>query len=190
MDTIEDNQDARLGERIRIERHARGWSLAELAARSGVSKAMIHKIERGDSSPTAALLMKLSGAFSLSMSRLIARAELAPSGLLLRETDQPRWRDPQSGYVRRQVSPISDMPVDLVRVELPAGATVSAPAASYAFIRQLIWVLQGQLVFCEGETRHVLDSGDCLELGPPQDCVFRNESDAPCTYAVVVLQTK
>ncbi|GLQ53425.1 hypothetical protein GCM10010862_06830 [Devosia nitrariae] len=89
--------------------------------------------------------------------------------------------------MRRHVSPRSDLPIDLVRVELPASAAIPMPAASYAFIRQLIWVLEGELVFVEGEVRHEMRTGDCLELGPPSDCAFRNESDQTCIYAVVVL---
>ncbi len=183
MDTL----DRRIGATVRAEREARRWSLTDLAERAAVSRAMIHKIERGDASPTATLLSRLSGAFGLSMSTLIARAE-TPAGRLLRRADQPVWVDPQSGYVRRHVSPRSELPVDLVRVELPSGAVVPMPAASYAFIRQLIWVLRGSLVFVEGPVRHALAQGDCLELGPPADCEFRNESDQPCIYAVVVLK--
>ena len=41
-------------------------------------------------------------------------------------------------------------------------------------------------MFEEGDTRHVLGPGDCLALGPPAPCAFRNETDAPCTYVVVV----
>jgi len=188
MSTIVNDLDARLGARIRLEREARGWSLTELAQRSGVSRAMINKIERGGSSPTASLLGRLSGALELTMSTLLARIELQP-GRLLRAGEQPRWVDPTTGYVRRHVSPASDLPLDLVQVELPAGASVPYPASSYAFIRQLIWVLEGTLVFVEGEVTHRLGAGDCLELGPPADCVFRNEGRAPCRYAVVVLRT-
>lgn len=183
MDTLE----GRIGARVRIERETRGWSLTDLAARSGVSRAMIHKIEAGESSPTATVLGKLSGAFSLSMSALIARAEMR-EGRLSRVGDQPVWRDPESGYLRRHVSPRSDLPIDLVRVELPAGAVIPMPAASYAFIRQMIWVLEGELVFVEGAVRHEMRTGDCLELGPPSDCAFRNESGRACVYAVLVLR--
>lgn len=147
---------------------------------------MINKIERGESSPTATVLARLSGAFGLSMSTLIARAEMQ-EGRLLRNGEQPVWIDPTSGYVRRHVSPRSNLPLDLVRVELPAGARVAMPASAYAFVRQLIWVLEGALVFIEGETRHAMEEGDCLELGPPSDCVFANESETSCHYAVVVL---
>ena len=148
---------------------------------------MIHKVERGESSPTATLLAKLSGAFSLSMSALLARAETR-EGRLLRFADQPVWVDPQSGYVRRHVSPVSDIPLDLVRVELPPGAEIPMPASAYMFLRQLIWVLAGALTFVEGGVRHDLRAGDCLELGPPSDCVFKNESSQPCAYAVVVFR--
>ncbi|WP_258057978.1 helix-turn-helix domain-containing protein, partial [Serratia marcescens] len=47
-----DNLNQLIGARIRIEREARHWSLSDLAERAGVSRAMVHKIERGESSPT------------------------------------------------------------------------------------------------------------------------------------------
>ena len=104
MNTITDTMNQRISARIRLERESRGWSLSELADRAGVSRAMIHKIERGDSSPTATLLARLSGAFGISMSTLIARAEMQ-EGKLLRLANQPVWRDPQTHYLRRHVSP-------------------------------------------------------------------------------------
>lgn len=188
VDTAVDSLSQRIGARVRIEREGRGWSLTDLAAHSGVSRAMVHKLERGESSPTATLLARLSGAFGLSMSQLIARAE-AKEGRLLRRADQPVWTDPQTRYVRTHVSPPSDLPLDLVQVVLPAGARVPMPAAAYTAKRQLIWVLAGSLVFMEGDTRHAMDAGDCLELGPPADCVFSNETAADCTYAVVLLRS-
>lgn len=176
----------RISARIRLERESRGWSLSELADRAGVSRAMIHKIERGDSSPTATLLARLSGAFGISMSTLIARAEMQ-EGKLLRLANQPVWRDPQTHYLRRHVSPRTDLPIDLVQVELPAGSDVPMPASSYALARQLIWLQSGELVFQEGDTRHEMYAGDCLELGPPNDCRFINETNETCIYLVVRL---
>jgi len=93
--------DAHLATRIRLEREQRGWSLADLAERSGVSRAMINKVERGESSPTAALLGRLSGALGLTMSTLLARAEAAGGGRLVRKADQPLWQDPATGYLCR-----------------------------------------------------------------------------------------
>jgi len=186
MNTIEDTLNQRISARIRIERESRGWSLSELAERAGVSRAMIHKIERGDSSPTATMLGRLSGAFGISMSTLIARAEMQ-EGKLLRFENQPVWHDPQTHYLRRHVSPRSDLPIDLVQVELPPGSDIPMPASSYALARQLIWLQQGELLFIEGDTHHAMRPGDCLELGPPNDCRFINETNKPCVYLVVRL---
>lgn len=185
-----DDLDQRLAARLRLERESRGWSLSELAARSGVSRAMINKVERGESSPTAALLGRLSGAFNLTLSALLTRTEGALGGRLMRAAEQPRWQDPATGYVRTQVAPApgSDLPVELTKVVLPAGASVSFPASSYSFIRQVVWLLHGRLTFIEGEIAHAMEPGDSLELGPPTDCTFRNESGEPCTYVVMVLR--
>lgn len=190
MSIIVDDLDARLGARIRIERESRGWSLTDLAQRSSVSRAMINKVERGEASPTASLLGRLAGAFGLTLSMLLVRTETDHIGRLVRANEQSRWTDPETGYIRRQIAPApgSDIPLDVVQVELPAGASVTFPARSYVSVRQLIWVLDGYLTFVEGEFIHTLHAGDCLELGSPTDCTFRNEQSIPCQYVVIVLR--
>jgi len=186
VSTLIDDITLKIAARIRGERTARRWSLDDLAERASVSKAMISKIERAEASPTAALLGRLSGAYGLTLSALLAEGE-AQRGPV-RAAGQPVWRDPATGYIRRQVSGSANMPLELIEVDLPAGATVSFPAASYAFISQVIWVLGGRLTFVEGEMTHDLGPGDSLELGPPADCTFRNDGAAACRYLVVVLR--
>ncbi|HEY3062015.1 MAG TPA: XRE family transcriptional regulator [Chloroflexota bacterium] len=183
-----DTSAARIAERLRLERETRGWTLADLAARSAVSKAMISKIERCEASPTATVLVRLASAFDLTLGRLIARAE-GDAERLVRAAEQALWRDPASGYLRRQIFEHSDHPIELVRVELPAGAQVGMPASSYARIRQVVWVLNGELIIDEGGLRHELSSGDCLGFGPPCDTTFVNQSNSTCAYIVVVTRS-
>ena len=170
-----------------MERTQRNWSLAELAERSGVSKAMISKIEREDVSPTAAILGRLSAAFEMTLAALLLRAE--GGDRLSRAADQPLWRDPATGYVRKQVFSRPDHPVELVEVELPPGQKVSFPAWSYAHIRQIVWVRRGRLTLSEGHDRHELKPGDCLGFGPPSPVTFANETDAPCSYVVALARS-
>lgn len=179
-----------LAARLRTEREARDWSLSDLATRSGVSRAMISKIERAEASPTAALLGRLSGAFGLTVSALLARAEGDASGAagrVMRAAVQPVWRDPATGYLRRALSP-PDADPELVHVEMPPNARVAYPASAYTHLRgQTIWVLGGELQFREGQVEHHLATGDCLALGPPLDCEFHNPSDTTsCTYLVAM----
>lgn len=188
MDDFVDDTGEQIARRIRLEREARGWSLADLAARSGVAKASISKIERGEMSPTAVLLVKLSSAFDLTLAGLLLRAEDS-GGRMSRADAQPLWTDPDTGYVRRQVFMRSNHPVEIVRVDMPAGQSVSLPASSYARIRQAVWVLDGEMVITEGGQRHELKSGDCLGFGPPADTVFANESSRACAYAVVLARS-
>ena len=182
----EDSLNIRIGQKVKEEREKRGWSLTELADNSGVSRAMIHKIERGESSPTAVLLARLSGSFDMTISQLLAQTEVQ-TGTLVRHENQPVWQDPETGYLRRHVSP-GEMPVDLVSVELPANTAVPMPAISYVSRRQLIWVIEGTLTFEAGSSTYEMAAGDCLELGDPADCVFRNKTTHGCRYAVIVLR--
>lgn len=184
---IMDDLTSRLAERVRLERETRGWSLSDLADKSGVSRAMISKIERAEASPTAILLGRLSGAFGLTLSNLLARAE-APAERVRRADEQPVWRDPETGFTRRAISPVGDAGLELVAAELPAGAAISYPASAYAFIRQQIWVQSGLLDFSEGTTTTRLGTGDCLELGPPSECSFSNPGPEPVRYLVVVVR--
>ena len=70
-------------------------------------------------------------------------------------------------YRRRIVSPSTGGPLEIVEVELPAGASVGFPAAAYTFRYHQILVLAGTLTLIEGDAEHTLGKGDCLELGTP-----------------------
>jgi transcriptional regulator with XRE-family HTH domain len=187
MSALLDDTAPRIAARLRLERESRGWSLADLAERSGVSKAMISKIEREEVSPTAVILVRLAGAFDLTLAGLLLRAE--GQGRLTRAAEQPVWRDPKTGYRRRQVFSRPDHPLEIIDVELPPRQQVVLPASSYAHIRQTVWVRTGNLVIIEAGERHELGAGDCLGFGPPSEVTFRNETSAPCAYVVVLARS-
>jgi transcriptional regulator with XRE-family HTH domain len=181
--------EAILANRLRVERESRGWTLADLAARSGVSRAMLSKIERREASPTAALLGRLSAAFGLTLSQLFAHAEGQSVGQVARADQQPVWRDPETGFLRRSLSPPGPVPLELVWGELPPGAEIAYPAASLAFIAdQQLVVISGALTIVLGDTAHVLGPGDCLRYGPPKDVTFRNHGAGRCRYVIAVLR--
>ncbi len=188
MDTIIDDVSARIARRLRLERDSRGWSLADVAERSGVSKATISKIERAEVSPTAVILVRLAAAFDLTLAGLMLRAE-GRGDRLTRAAEQPVWRDPETGYLRKQIFGRPDHPLEIITVELPPGKQVVLPASSYAHIRQAVWVQAGSLVIIEAGERHALGGGDCLGFGSPSEVTFANETAAPCVYVVVLARS-
>jgi transcriptional regulator with XRE-family HTH domain len=188
MVTRVDETGARIARRLRLEREVRGWSLADLAERAGVARATISKIERGEMSPTAVSLVRLAGAFELTLAGLLLRAE-GEGRRLSRAADQPVWRDPDTGYLRKQVFGRPDHPLEVAQIELPAGRRVLFPASSYAHIRQIVWVQAGELVVLEAGQRQVLGAGDCLGFGPPSEVTLANETAAACTYVVMLARS-
>ena len=67
--------ERRIAQRLASLRTERGWSLEELAKRTGISRPTLSRIERSELSPTAAMLGSLCAAFGWTLSRLMAEAE-------------------------------------------------------------------------------------------------------------------
>ncbi|MEC5159538.1 transcriptional regulator with XRE-family HTH domain [Janthinobacterium sp. CG_23.3] len=176
-----------IAQRVKRERAARNWSLTDLAERSGVSKAMISKIERGEASPTATVLGRLSGALGLALSVLLALAEQSGKRVS-RRAEQVVWRDPGTGYTRRTISPPGGGVLEHLEIELPARVRVPYPASAFSFHHEQIIVMQGTLVFIEGALEHRLEAGDCLQLGSPEDCTFLNPGETPCRYLIALVR--
>jgi transcriptional regulator with XRE-family HTH domain len=178
--------DLHLAQRVQAGRRALGWTLERLAAESGVSRAMISRIERGESSPTAALLARLAAALGTSLASLFAEPA-SDGGPLLRAAEQPAWRDPQSGYVRRSVSPAgTGSPVEIVEVEFPPRASVRFEPFTARAFDQHVWILSGRLVLTVGGRRHELADGDCLHLTLDEPVTFHNPGSRPVRYVVVL----
>jgi transcriptional regulator with XRE-family HTH domain len=177
----------RIAARVRQIRADRGLALDALAEHSGVSRSMISLIERGESSPTAVVLEKLATGLGVPLASLFD-APAATADPVSRRKNQVEWRDPASGYVRRNVSPPGfPSPLQIVEVVFPAGARVAyETGARPGVTHQQIWVLQGTLEVTQGNARHELGAGDCLAMVLDQPITFRNRTAKPVRYVVVI----
>lgn len=178
--------DARLGARVKALRAERGLTLEALAERADVSRAMLSRIERGESSPTAQLLGKICGGLGVTLSVLFAATE-RPASPLARRSEQPVWRDPESGYLRRTVSPPgTGSPVDITEIAFPPGRSVAFERQRLAGADQHVWVLEGALELALGKEIFRLEAGDCLMMRFDRPIVFRNPTKRRTRYAVVI----
>jgi transcriptional regulator with XRE-family HTH domain len=180
----------RIAARIRELRAARRFSLDALARQSGVSRSMISLIERGESSPTAVVLEKLAAGLGVLLPSLFdppAAAARARSGPVARRDDQPRWRDPASGYLRRNVSPPGvPQPMQIVEVLFPPRGHVAFETGGRDLpAYQQVWVLEGAIDITLGVERHRLRQGDCLAMQLDGPTMFHNPTRKRVRYAVV-----
>jgi transcriptional regulator with XRE-family HTH domain len=187
MENETDHIDIVIAERLKALRGGRGLTLDELSNRSGVSRAMISRIERGEASPTAQLLSRLCAALDVTLSTFFA-SERDGKGPLARRTEQLIWRDPETGYERRAVSPPQTASrIDLVEVALPAGARVTyPPETGKAGMSQHVWLFSGVLEITVANVTYRLEPGDCLYMSISEGHVFHNTGDAAAHYAVVL----
>jgi transcriptional regulator with XRE-family HTH domain len=184
------NIHATIAHRIREIRDAKGWSLEALAERSQVSRSNISLIERGQSSPTAVVLDKLATALGVSLASLFetpgSTTEEPPSPLSPAR-EQVRWTDPESGYVRRNLSPPAWSPIQLVEVQFPPGKRVAYDTSLRdAEIHQQIWVVEGTMEISVGEREWRLETGDCLAMKLDSPIVYRNPARKAARYLVAL----
>jgi transcriptional regulator with XRE-family HTH domain len=181
--------DLRLAARLAALRQAQGWTLDELAQRSGISRATLSRLERGETSPTAALLGRLCAAFGRTMSRLLAEIEAEPPQLVRRDA-QSLWVDPETGFRRRSLSPPAvGYAAELIGGELPAGAEIAYPAPAIVGLEQHIWMLSGLLDFAVDGRLYRLEPGDCLRfhlVGPTRFCCPGPE---PARYVIALCRS-
>jgi transcriptional regulator with XRE-family HTH domain len=176
--------DRAIGRRLKTLRTQTGMTLNELATRSGVSRAMIGRVERAQSSATAALLGKLCAALDVSLSDVVALAEKPPERMV-RLADQPHWRDPDSGY-RRHASPTDAASgIEIIVVDLPAGARVPySPWGRNAFTQQLL-MLEGAIAVHIDAKAVRLREGDCLDFDVMRAVIFENETRQDARYVII-----
>lgn len=161
-EAILDQSDLRLARRLRQLRLERQWSLDELAAHSGISRATLSRMENNEVSPTASVLGRLCAAYGVTMSRLLLQVEASSAAAVPRK-DQPVWTDPATGYRRRQVSPPArDFDCELLECELPAGARIAYDAPARAGLEHHLYLKSGTLEVVLDGRSYTLAAGDCL----------------------------
>src|SRR6267378_5480071 len=138
--------NARIASRVRALRTALGMTLDALAAKCDVSRSMISLVERGESSPTAVVLEKIATGLGVPLAALFDDPSASVNPVSRRD-DRTPWRDPQSGYVRRNISPANfPSPIQIVEVILPAGARVAyETGARDVSMHQQLWVQTGSI---------------------------------------------
>ena len=177
----------RISRRVQQLRAARGLSLETLATRCDVSRSMISLVERGETSPTAVVLEKIATGLGVTLASLFDDAEAEPKPVST-AADREVWKDPQSGYRRRNISPAGfPSPIQIVEVEFPGGARVSYEGSRrQSAVAQQIWVRAGAIEVSVGKVTHKLGEDDCLAMQLGEPVSFHNRTRRVARYIVVL----
>lgn len=179
-----------LSEALRRHRRERKLTLEQLAERSGVSRAAISKIERGESGASTPVLGKLAEALDLSISQLIGGRQ-RQRALRIAKEGQPIFREEASGFERRSLSPLYlGRGIDFVLNRLPPKAKTGPFPSHRQGVEEHLYVSKGRLkVMLDGEP-HILDAGDFLYYQADLSHSFENLSNAVCEYFIVIDSTR
>jgi transcriptional regulator with XRE-family HTH domain len=186
--TTDADIERRIARRLARLRAERKWSLEALAERTGISRATLSRLERAELSPTAAMLGRLCTVYGWTLSRLMAEAETrAPN--LVPARDQAEWKDPESRYRRRIVSPPAPgFRGELVEVRMPPGASVSFDTSPIAGLEHHLWMIEGTLTLDVEGSPFWLRAGDCLRYVLAGPTRFKNPGKREARYLVAMVR--
>lgn len=179
--------DMRIARHLRTLRSERGWSLDDLASRSGVSRATLSRMENTEVSPTASALGKLCSAHGITLSRLmhLAEAEFAP---LVPRSSQPVWHDRSVGFERRSVSPPSAaLAAEVIECSIEPGMRIEYQAPPRPGLEHHLLLREGALAVTVEGVEHRLRAGDCLRYRLFGETVFETGPEEGARYLLVLV---
>lgn len=167
-----------IGSRVRENRARRGWTLEDLAGRSGVSRRMLINIEQGSANPSIATLLRVSDALGIGLPGLVDAGR--PAGLRVTRSGQAPvlWQGPSGGSA---VLVAGTEPPDVVELWdwslAPGESHHSEPHATGT--RELLLVLEGQVQVQAGPACHVLGAGDSAAFRSDIQHSYANPASGP-----------
>ena len=186
LSEVEAVSPGELGRRVRDLRGSRGITLEVLAERSGVSRAMLSKVERGEKTPTLVVAAKVAEGLGISLSQLAGVEERREVVVVPRDRRMV-MRDPETGFERQLLSPASGRrSVEFVRNVLPEGATSGDSPPLRRGVEEYVVVEKGRLKAVLRGDEYVLEEGDALYFEADVTHRFDNVGRGEASYYLVV----
>ncbi|WP_210338525.1 helix-turn-helix domain-containing protein [Bradyrhizobium commune] len=176
-----------VGSRVKRLRTQAGLTLEEFAAQSGVSRAMLSKVERGEKSPTLAIIVRIAKGLNVSMSALMGAEPDAAQVTVIRKANRLAFTDPETGFERHNLSPTHlDNDLEFLLHRIPPGESSGELPPYKVPTEKYLVVHQGQLTVQTGEASYVLDTGDSFYFDVRESYRFINAGKTPCAYYLVI----
>jgi len=182
----------KIGEKIRSLRLKKKLGLAQLGEHTGLSPAMLSKIERGQLFPTLPTLLRIALVFGVGLEHFFVEPSQRPTIAVVRREDRLRLPDRPgeealSYYFESLDFPVTDRKLQAFYAEFPISSKVSELHQHEGV--ELIYVLKGQLAVSIAGDDVVLNDGDAMYFDSGAPHSYRREGRFPCS-AIVVTASK
>ena len=178
-----------IGAKVRALRQRKGLGVVQLGQHSGLSAAMISKIERGQIHPTLPTLLRIALVFGVGLEHFFVEVEGRPDVTVVRRKERLRLPVPPGAdappYLFESLNyPVREAQLDGYLAVFPATATASAPHAHSG--AELIYLTAGALEITTGTATVLLGAGDAAYLEPKAVHSYRNAGNDKAEAVVVV----
>ena len=176
-----------IGANLHKERRRRQLSLAELAASSGISKAMLSQIESDKVNPTIATMWKIAHALNIDLETLISgEAARKRKFEVVRKADIVSLSTDRSGAVFHVLSPSSMAEdLELYRLEMEPGCIHRSQAHAKG-TEEFLNLLEGRVKISAGEVSAILEKGDFIMFQSDVDHAIENLAETKADLFMVV----
>ena len=175
------------GDRVRSLREQRNMTLDIFSKHSGVSRAMLSKVERGEKSPTIGVAKRIAHALDTSLAILMGDESSRRSFALVKKDQRQIFRDPESRFERHLLTPImAGMPVEIVLHKLPARTSTGMLPPYLSGAGKYVVAVKGQVVVGFGREEVVVEEGDSLYFEPDVEHWFENATDSASEYFLII----
>lgn len=177
---------AALARTLAALRAERGWSLDQLAARSGVSKGVLVSLEQARSNPNLATLARVGDAFGLPVTRLLDGPPEPSVRITGREYARTLWHGAAGGTGTIIAATEPPWAAELWRWEVLPGESFGGDAHAPA-TRELAWVEEGTLTLTVAGARHQVGPGQCARFPGSLPHSYANEGTVPVRLTMIVV---
>lgn len=185
MSTIGD-EAVDFAENLAKIRKERKLSLQELADRTGVSKSMLSKIERGEKNPSLQIAAQIAEGLRLSLSSMLEERK-EHKVIVIRAADQVAFSDEMTGFERRLLSPtFPHKGVEFIHNTVPKDCSEIIFPPHSPGVREFIVITKGTLKIKLDDDSFILKKGDSIFFEANRLHSFCNEGHSECCYFLVI----
>ena len=179
----------RIGPKVRALRLKKKLGLVQLGEHTGLSSAMLSKVERGQLFPTLPTLLRIALVFGVGLEHFFVDDAEQPLIAVVRKKDRLRLPDrPEAGrasyFFESLDFPVNDRKLEGYYAEFPANSVPSEPHRHAG--AELVYVLKGRLAVNVDGQDQFLDEGDAMYFDPGAAHSYCGQGRSVCAAIVVV----